>query len=128
MTIGQVALRVGVRPSTLRYYERIGLLPPVERVSGRRRYGSAVLTRLAMIDVAKRAGFTMREIHTLLVGFSPSTPPPVRWRALATRKLREVEELAERVSAMKRLLQAGLRCRCRRLENCGVLLRHASEP
>ncbi|MFN8565769.1 MAG: MerR family DNA-binding transcriptional regulator, partial [Anaerolineae bacterium] len=40
MTISEVARRVGVRTSTLRYYESIGLLPAPKRVSGRRRYDS----------------------------------------------------------------------------------------
>jgi MerR family redox-sensitive transcriptional activator SoxR len=128
MTIGQVAGRLGLRTSALRYYERIGLLPPIERVNGRRRYGAAMLTRLEVIDVAKRAGFTMREIRMLLSGFSPSTPPPVRWRALATHKLGEVEDLLERATAMKRLLEEGLRCRCVRLEDCKVFVRHRREP
>ena len=99
MTIGQVARRLGVRPSALRYYERIGLLPPIERVNGQRRYGPAILSRLTVIDVAKQAGFTMREIRVLLSGFSPA--------------------------GMKRLLQEGLRCRCVRLESCALAVRHA---
>jgi MerR family redox-sensitive transcriptional activator SoxR len=124
MTIGQVADRLGIRPSALRYYERIGLLPTIERVNGRRRYGSGILTRLAVIDVAQRAGFTIREIRVLLSGFSPSTPPSVRWRKLATRKLSEVESLLERATAMKRLLEEGLRCQCVRLEHCAVFRKH----
>jgi MerR family redox-sensitive transcriptional activator SoxR len=125
MTIGQVAGRLGVRPSALRYYERIGVLPPIERVNGQRRYGPAVLSTLAVIDVAKRAGFTMREIRGLLSGFSPSRPPPAHWRKLAALKLREVDALLARTAAMKRLLQEGLRCRCARLDRCPLAARHA---
>ena len=125
MTIGQVAGRLGVRPSALRYYERIGLLPPIERVHGQRRYGPAILSRLAVIDVAKQAGFTMREIGVLLSGFSPSSAPPAHWRKLAAQKLHEIDALLARTAAMKRLLQEGRRCRCTRLDRCALAARRS---
>jgi DNA-binding transcriptional MerR regulator len=43
MSIGEVARTVGVRPSALRYYESVGLLPSPERTNGRRRYDGEVL-------------------------------------------------------------------------------------
>ena len=55
MGIGAVASRAGVRPSALRYYERIGLLPTPERENGQRRYDGEVLRevldRLAVVDL-----------------------------------------------------------------------------
>src|SRR5215203_3264259 len=81
MSIGQVARRAGVKPSALRYYEGVGLLPPPERANGRRRYDGEVLRkvldRLAVVRVAQQAGFTISEIRTLLDGFSEDTPPSV---------------------------------------------------
>ena len=55
---------------------------------------------------------------TLLDGFDPATPPPVRWQQLAQRKLPEIDQLAQRASAMKRLLEKGLRCDCVSIEDC----------
>ena len=75
MTIGEVAELAGVEPSTLRYYESIGILPPPKRVSGQRRYTSDVLLRMAFIGVAKEAGFTMSDVGALLHGFSEDTAP-----------------------------------------------------
>jgi MerR family transcriptional regulator, redox-sensitive transcriptional activator SoxR len=125
MSIGEVARRAGVRPSALRYYERVGLLPPPERTNGRRRYGDEVLhevlDRLAVVRVAQQAGFTISEIRTLLDGFSEDTPPSERWRVLAQDKLPEVEALVERALGMKRLLERGLRCDCLRLEDCALV-------
>lgn len=66
MTIGQVAQRAGVRASTIRYYEERGVLRAPDRVAGQRRYGSDVLRRLAIIDVAQRAGFSLTEAADLL--------------------------------------------------------------
>src|SRR5437868_5215689 len=83
-----VTRRFGVRPSALRYYERIGVIPRAERVNGQRRYDRATLSRLAAVSVAKQAGFTLREIRALLADFTPSKPPRGRWRKLASSKLR----------------------------------------
>ena len=55
-----------MRTSLIRYYERIGLLPAAERVSGQRRYDDTVLRRLAVIDVAQRAGLSLDEIRELV--------------------------------------------------------------
>ncbi len=125
MTIGEVARRAGVRPSTLRYYERVGLLPVPGRENGRRRYDGGVLgevlDRLAVVGVAQQAGFTIAEIRTPLDGFSEDTPPSERWRVLAGDKLPEVEALIGRARGMKRLLERGLECECLRIEDCELL-------
>lgn len=73
LTIGEVARRAGVRASTIRYYEEAGLLEEPERVGGKRRYNEEVLRRLALIGGAKRAGFTLGEVRTLLHGFPAAT-------------------------------------------------------
>ena len=67
LTISQVAQETGLRPSTLRYYEKIGLLIP-KRICGRRRYETSVLDRLALIIFAKKAGFRLREIVSSAAG------------------------------------------------------------
>ena len=125
MSIGQVASRAGVRPSALRYYESVGLLPPPERKNGRRRYDGEVLRevldRLAVVRVAQQAGFTISEIRMLLDGFAEDTPPSERWRVLAQAKLPEVEALVERALGMRDLLERGLRCECLRLEECALV-------
>ncbi len=124
-TIGEVAQRAGMRPSALRYYERVGLLPQPGRENGRRRYDSEVLRevldRLAVVGVAQQAGFTIAEIRTLLDGFSEDTPPSERWRVLAREKLPEVEALIGRARGMKSLLERGLECECLRIEDCDLL-------
>ena len=125
MSIGEVARSTGVKPSALRYYESVGLLPMPERANGRRRYDGAlvreVLNRLAVVRVAQQAGFTISEIGTLLDGFSEDTPPSERWRILAQDKLPEVEAQVERALRMKGLLERGLRCECLRLEECSLV-------
>jgi MerR family transcriptional regulator, redox-sensitive transcriptional activator SoxR len=125
LSIGEVARSTGLRPSALRFYERVGLLPQPERTSGRRRYGGKVLrevlSRLAFVRVAQQAGFTISEIATLLDGFSDDTPPSERWRVLAQEKLPEVEALVERALGMKDLLERGLRCECVSMDDCTLV-------
>ena len=110
MTIGEVAQRSGVRPSTLRYYESDGILAAPERVNGRRRYEGGVLEVLAVVRFARRAGFSIVETRTFLHGFPEETPPSERWRVLAHEKLPEVEALIERALGTERLLERGLDC------------------
>lgn len=67
LTIGQVARRAGVGVETVRFYERQGLLEePARRESGYRQYGEAAVGVLRFIRRAKRLGFTLKEIKTLL--------------------------------------------------------------
>jgi DNA-binding transcriptional MerR regulator len=67
MTIATVAGRVGVRPDTIRYYERVGLLPAAARTTGEhRRYPPAVIDRLLFIRGAQRLGLRLAEIRELL--------------------------------------------------------------
>lgn len=116
LTIGEVAQRAGLAASTLRYYESIGLLPPPQRSSGQRRYGTDVLQVLAVIQLAKEANFTLDEIHTLLNDSSAQTKPSQRWKALARRKLHEVELVIAQAQAMKHLLEAAIECESLLLE------------
>lgn len=123
LPIGEVAERAGVEPSAIRYYESLGLLPRPARAGGKRRYGSDVLDRLALIALAKDSGFTMKEIRQLVADFAPDSGPAERWRVLATRKLAELDEQALRVRRMRRVLRRALDCGCVDLEECAPILR-----
>jgi MerR family redox-sensitive transcriptional activator SoxR len=118
LAIGEVARRAGVRPSTLRYYESVGLLPPPSRVHGHRRYDPSVFSLLAILRMAQHAGFTLAEIQLLVHGFSQETPAPERWQQLARHKLEEVEALITHAQQTKHILERLLLCECLRLEAC----------
>jgi MerR family redox-sensitive transcriptional activator SoxR len=125
LTIGEVARRAGVRASAIRYYEEAGLLEAPERVGGKRRYDEGVLRRLALIGGAKRAGFTLGEIHTLLHGFPAGIGATQRWQALASEKLVEVDEAIAQLRETRELLEEALRCECASLDECAQLLYQA---
>jgi MerR family redox-sensitive transcriptional activator SoxR len=118
LSIGEVAREAGVAASALRYYERVGLLAPPPRRSRQRRYDESVFGRIELIRLALQAGFSISETRTFLCGFSADTPPAARWRALAARKLEEVNALMERAQRMKALLESSFRCRCPSLADC----------
>ena len=121
MSIGEVARRAQLRPSAIRYYERIGLLPAPFRINRRRRYDSHVLERLAVVRFAKFVGFRIDEIRLLLDG-SPGRPPPRRWRDAAKRRVAQVDTLITEAIAVRALLQATLRERCPHLVERGLAL------
>ena len=122
LPIGEVARQAGIRPSALRYYESIGLMPAPKRVNGRRRYDQGAVQMLRVVQLAQRAGFSVAEIQTLLHGFAPDTPPAARWQPLARQKLRELDMVIAQAQQMKRVLQTGLNCGCLRLEDCAIVL------
>jgi hypothetical protein len=91
LTITAIAREAGVRPSTLRYYEKVGLLPSARRVAGRRRYDVCALKRLELIAYAKRAGFSLESsipskikkgYFSMFLGLLPA--PFVTWTIAAS--------------------------------------------
>ena len=118
LTIGQVAARAGVNTSHIRYYEDVGVLPPPARVNGQRRYREEVLHRLSIIDVAQRAGLTLEEIRDLT---GPGNAGE-RIRALADRKLPDIEALIARAEAVKRWLETAQSCDCSTVDVCGLFV------
>jgi MerR family redox-sensitive transcriptional activator SoxR len=122
LSIGDIAARVGLRTSALRYYERLGLLPPPPRKGGRRQYDERVLDRLAVIRFARETGFTIREIQRLLGG----KPYSDRLRGLAKAKVRQLDLVLSRARMMQSILRVALRCNCLDLEDCGRRLRQAN--
>jgi MerR family redox-sensitive transcriptional activator SoxR len=120
LSVSEVARRVRLRPSAIRYYERIGILPSAQRVSGQRRYDSTVLYRLAVIQRAKQTGFTLDEIRRLFFGFRGKIPASQRWQKLSQRKLVELESQLKQIKTMQRLLGRMMQCcRCDTLDECG---------
>ena len=128
LTIGEVARRAGVATSSIRYYERIGLLPKPERVHGQRRYEPDVLGKLGFIGVAQSAGFKLAEIKELIAGVDSTTGMGEQMRVLSTRKLDEVEALLEQTRAMKGWLEVAQECGCATPAECALFPAPGDEP
>ena len=118
MPIGDVARRTGLPPSTLRYYEKAGLLRAPARRSKQRRYDPAVLGRIRMIQIARAAGFTIQETKTFISGFPDGTAPSTRWQALAARKRQELDQLIDGARKMRAVLDQNFRCGCPTIDAC----------
>ena len=127
LTIGEVAQRVGLRASALRYYESVGLLPAPKRVNGRRLFAPEVVRRLNMVRFAQEAGFSISEIRTLFHGFGAHVPPSARWRQMASRKLTELDALVARAERMRDALHVAMQCGCLRIEDCEATFTHSHE-
>ena len=131
LPIGEVARQAGMRASRIRFYERRGILPAPERVSGMRRYSPDVVRRLAIIDLAQHVGFTLKEIAQL---FGPDQRPlHDRIRALAIDKLPEIDALITYAATIRRLLVSCAACECDSLDECTLfadraLLRPVQAP
>lgn len=119
-TIGEVASRAGINPSAIRYYERNGVLPAPARVNGQRRYDEDVLRRLSVLDVAKRAGFSLEDVRQLFQATDAGAPAHGQLRALAQAKLPEVEALIDRAQDAKRWLESSTQCSCVTLDECSL--------
>jgi MerR family transcriptional regulator, redox-sensitive transcriptional activator SoxR len=118
--ISEVARQVGLRPSAIRYYEQIGLLPPAQRMGKQRRYDTTALYRLAIIQRARQLGFTLDEIRQLFFGFGNVTRASERWQKLSLRKLAELDNLMDGIKAVRRLLKKMMQnCGCETLDQCG---------
>jgi MerR family transcriptional regulator, redox-sensitive transcriptional activator SoxR len=122
LTIGTMAREAGVAASTLRYYEKVGLLPRPARAGNRRHYDPRSIGRIRIVLLAREAGFSVRETRAFVQGFPPGATPASRWREMAKRKIAELDEAMGRLAQMKRLLNAGFDCQCRTLEDCERLV------
>jgi MerR family transcriptional regulator, redox-sensitive transcriptional activator SoxR len=132
LTIGQVASRTGLRASAIRYYESRGLLPKASRIGGKRVYEGSVLERLAIIELAKTAGFHLDEIRSTLLRAGEGKPA-ARWKTVAQARQHELEAELKRLMITKYVLTRMSACSCATLEECGrafldAVAKHPAEP
>jgi DNA-binding transcriptional MerR regulator len=107
MSIGALAAQTGTAISTLRFYERTGLLGAPPRVSGQRRYPPEAAERVAMIRMWRRAGFSVLEIEKLLA----DRQRLAAWQDLVRAKLDDLEIRLAEMQRSRSELQHALFCR-----------------
>jgi MerR family redox-sensitive transcriptional activator SoxR len=118
LTIGQVARTTNLRTSTLRYYEKIGLLPRPQRINGCRSYSPLILDDIALIGFAKKAGLTLKEISTLKNRKLRGSTLQRSWREMAETKNRAIDLVISRAQQSKIQLEMLSQCHCRDIEEC----------
>jgi len=119
LSIGEVADRAGVAPSTLRYYEHESLIEASRSAGGQRRYHRDVLRRIAFIRAAQRVGLSIDEIRQALAALPSARTPTAAdwtrlsqsWRPRLDRRIAELERLRDR-------LDSCIGCGCLSLRIC----------
>ena len=106
LTIGEVARVAGVATSTVRFYERRGLLTADARRSGQRRYRIETLRRLVFIGMLQDAGLTLEDIAGVL-----DADDVADWKAIGRDRLAALDAEIARLQQAREYLAGALLCR-----------------
>lgn len=106
MDIAEVARRAGVPASTLRYYEKKGLIASMGPQGVRRRFAPGVLDQLALIALGQAAGLSLDEIQSML---SPAGGPHID-RQLLSAKADDIDATIKQLRAVSRGLRHAAAC------------------
>jgi DNA-binding transcriptional MerR regulator len=130
LSIGALAERTGSNIQTIRYYEKIGLLPePPLTEGGQRRYGPEAVHRLAFIRHARDLGFGIEAIRELMRLAGAPNSPCVDVDQIANAHLQAVEQKIARLGALRDELQSMMKdCRKGRIAECRVMEALADPP
>lgn len=121
--IGALSSRTGCNIETIRYYERVGLLPPPARsAAGYRLYSPGLVDRLAFIRRARALGFTLEEVRALLRLAESRSGSCGEARDLATAHLADIRAKIADLRAMGRVLEQAIKgCADGNLPNCPLM-------
>ena len=123
LSIGQLAKATGTAVETVRYYEKIGLLPDPPRTEGNyRSYAPNDVARLSFIRRARDLGFALHQVRALLDLADDRQRPCAEVDALARRQLDQVERKIADLEALRAEL-SGLINQCQRgtIAECRIL-------
>ena len=119
LSIGEVAQRSGVRPSVLRFYERVHLIESTRSDGGQRRYLRQVLRRVAFIRAAQQVGLSLDEIAVALASLPAArTPTAADWRRLSTSWRSRLDERIGELERLRDNLDSCIGCGCLSLKDC----------
>lgn len=131
ITIGALSKRTGVHIETIRYYERVGLLPdPPRTAGGHRAYGENHLKRLTLVARARDLGFSLREVRALLALAEDGAFTCEEMRALT---LDHLASIRAKIADLKRLeatlAEVSAKCRGGSTPDCPILdTLHGADP
>ncbi|MGN1060437.1 MAG: MerR family transcriptional regulator [Candidatus Coproplasma sp.] len=97
-TIGQVADLFNLPVSTLRYYDKEGLFPEMERISGIRKFGDKEIEALRVIECLKKSGLEIRQIKQFMLWCKEGSSTYPQRKALFEEQKKQVEEEIERLN------------------------------
>ena len=123
LAIGELSRLSGVNIETIRYYERIRMLPqPPRTASGRRIYNSTYLRTLAFVRRSRELGFSIEEIRALIRLGGPEKATCREVRKIAARHLEDIRAKLNDLRKLERLLARTVaQCSGRSVPDCPVL-------
>lgn len=116
--IGELSRRTGCNIETIRYYERIGLMPAPPRRGRYRSYGNEDVSRLGFVRRARELGFTLDEVRALLDLAAGGRASCAEVRDLAAGHLKDVRARIADLKRMERVLAGSVRA-CEAGQNAG---------
>jgi DNA-binding transcriptional MerR regulator len=120
--IGDVAEKLGLSADTLRYYEKIGLLPRIARnTAGARYYSEPDISRLRFIQRAQKMNFSLAEIADLLRMRAAPQRARTPVRELTAKKLVEVENQLKELQTLRDELQLLLNLCAGSRRSCAII-------
>jgi DNA-binding transcriptional MerR regulator len=105
LSIGELAERTGLATTALRYYDDLGLVRPVTRASGQRRYAESAIRDVGLVLFLREVGFSLAKIGSLITGGDRRA-----WQEIIDHKLSELEEQQHRLNVARAALEHGRRC------------------
>ncbi len=123
LSIGELARRTGVKPTTIRWYEQEKLLPaPLRSEGGHRVYAQDHLRRLGFIRHARELGFAMPAIRSLLGLVEHPADDCATAHAIATAQIAEVDSRLRRLTALRaELTEMAENCQGGTARDCRIL-------
>jgi Cu(I)-responsive transcriptional regulator len=105
MNIGEAASATGVPAKTIRYYEAAGLLRPERSEGNYRVYGDREIQTLRFIQRARRLGFSVKEVESLLQLWHDRARSSAQVRALASAHIAEIEAKIQELKRIRETLR-----------------------
>jgi MerR family redox-sensitive transcriptional activator SoxR len=122
LTIGEVALRSGVAPSALRFYEAGGLIRACRTSGNQRRYERAVLRRIALVQAGRAAGIPLERIREALDTLPADRTPTRRdWERLSRGWSDDLDRRIATLQAIRERLTTCIGCGCLSIDACSLL-------
>jgi DNA-binding transcriptional MerR regulator len=115
-TISQLAQAVGIPSTTVRYYERVGLVEPEDRSAGNYRlYSEESVRKLKFIRAAQAIGFTLDDVKALLSTAGNTAASCREVQSCIENRLAEVDQRLKDLRHVQRVLKASLE-KCKKME------------
>lgn len=119
LTVGEVSRRSGLAVSALHFYERRGLIRSLRTPGNQRRYARDVLRRLAVIQVAQRAGVPLKEIAGALEALPEGRTPTRRdWTRLSAAWRTSLDARIGQLTRLRDAMDACIGCGCLSMRRC----------